>query len=48
MKCCLCKKEIDEIGHWKSGHNAEPLKKGRCCSICNDTKVIPERLRRRL
>ena len=41
-KCVLCGE--DSIG-W--GHNPEPLKEfddGRCCTMCNDTKVIPARL----
>ena len=41
MKCVLCGDKIS--GH---GHNAEPLKKGNCCSDCNYGKVIPERLKR--
>ena len=28
------------------GHNAWPVKDGRCCEACNWTCVIPERLRR--
>ena len=28
------------------GHNAWPVKDGRCCEACNWTYVIPERLRR--
>ena len=28
--------------HW--GNNAYPINKGRCCDICNDTKVIPARM----
>lgn len=39
MKCCFCKKDAG-----KYGHNALPIKKGRCCEVCNETKVIPERL----
>jgi hypothetical protein len=27
------------------GHNAEPVKRGRCCNPCNDAVVIPERIR---
>jgi hypothetical protein len=39
-KCCICKTEI--TGH---GHNPDPLNvKGRCCGVCNFTKVIPARL----
>jgi hypothetical protein len=48
--CILCGDEIDiqYLPHgqeaWTHGHNAEPLALGRCCSLCNDTKVIPARL----
>tara|TARA_Y100001938_G_scaffold81163_1_gene111903 strand:- start:317 stop:502 length:186 start_codon:yes stop_codon:yes gene_type:complete len=40
-RCCLCKDEIE--GH---GHNPVPLynKEGRCCGVCNLTRVIPARL----
>jgi len=39
--CCLCKNEFK--GH---GHNPLPLynKEGKCCTMCNFTKVIPARL----
>ena len=52
MKCCLCEKEIDVQRDaegkifWSQGHNALPLKDGRCCSECDETKVIPERIER--
>lgn len=46
MKCCLCRKEIEVVGTWKEGNNAQPLKEGRCCDKCDITKVIPERLKR--
>ena len=47
MKCCLCKEEIVvELSGWDEGNNAEPLMEGRCCNNCNETKVIPERIRR--
>lgn len=45
MKCCLCNQRIEVIGTWKEGNSAQPLKDGRCCSLCNEIKVIPERLR---
>lgn len=38
--CCLCKKEFTG---W--GNNPEPLmQEGECCSVCDQTKVIPARL----
>ena len=52
MKCCLCdnqieiKKTPEGKVYWENGNNAQPLKDGRCCDICDSTKVIPERLRR--
>ncbi len=48
MKCILCKKEIEKeiTTGWDSGNNAQPIADGRCCNECNDTKVIPERIRR--
>lgn len=41
MKCCLCNGKM----YWDTGHNAMPLKDGRCCDRCNGTKVLPERIR---
>lgn len=38
-KCVICTKK-----YTKFGHNAEPVKKGRCCNRCNDMSVIPQRL----
>ena len=29
---------------WEDGHNAEPICEGRCCTICNDTIVTPQRI----
>ena len=49
-KCCICTEKIDpqkdENGKvfWKGGHNAFPLKDGRCCTKCNKEKVIPARI----
>lgn len=28
------------------GNNAAPINNGRCCHMCNDTVVIPARIRR--
>lgn len=36
-KCVICKKTYSEIGH-----NASPLKQGRCCDKCN-LKVLKAR-----
>ena len=48
--CCICNGPIDwhttpegEV-YWTQGHNAEPIKDGRCCTTCNGTKVLPARL----
>lgn len=41
--CVLCKKEYEGYGN-----NAQPLKEGRCCDFCNETKVTPERLKREI
>ena len=46
MKCVLCNKEIEKVGTWDQGNNAQPLADGRCCNDCNTFKVIPERIRR--
>jgi DnaJ-class molecular chaperone len=44
MKCCLCNKDIEVIGNYDEGHNAEPLiENGRCCDGCNSRVVIPAR-----
>ena len=37
-KCVLCEQEITSFSH-----NAEPIKKGSCCGVCNDLYVIPTR-----
>lgn len=44
MKCCICHREIEPVGTWKEGNNAEPIKNGRCCDNCNVVFVIPARL----
>ena len=48
--CVLCGDALDVlykngVAIWTDGHNAEPLENGRCCNFCNDTEVIPARLR---
>lgn len=40
MTCCLCGIEITGYGN-----NADPVKVGTCCDLCNATEVIPARLR---
>lgn len=51
MKCCLCDGEIEKKFtpegkiYWDEGNNAQPLKEGRCCDLCNNTKVFPARLK---
>ena len=43
MKCCICKGRFRE----GQGHNAEPVKSGRCCERCNVSVVIPKRLEKK-
>jgi hypothetical protein len=38
--CAICGALFQEFGH-----SAEPVKRGRCCNLCNDAVVIPERIR---
>jgi hypothetical protein len=45
MKCCICGGSIEVVGDWKEGHNAQPVADGRCCGWCNDSVVIPVRLK---
>lgn len=42
--CSICFLPIDKVHTWEHGHNAEPVNNGRCCTVCNDTVVIPARL----
>lgn len=49
--CVLCDSEIqphltpDGVPYWWEGHNAAPVELGRCCDTCNDTIVIPTRIK---
>lgn len=42
LACVICGAPIPD----GIGHNAAPVKDGRCCDACNTTRVIPERLYR--
>jgi len=45
MKCSICTSKIDvQANGYEGGHNAFPLSNGRCCTICNDTEVVPMRM----
>jgi len=50
-KCCICTMELephkDKNGrvYWKDGHNAFPVKDGRCCDKCNKEIVIEARIK---
>ena len=52
LDCCLCGDKIDEqviktgakTVIWAEGHNASPLKNGKCCTECNMSKVVPFRI----
>ena len=43
--CVICGDPIDvQLNGWTGGHNAQPVADGQCCSDCNTTYVLPERL----
>ena len=45
LKCSICGDAIEpEATGWDQGHNAQPVNDGRCCSWCNGTVVIPQRI----
>ncbi len=45
MICCICNNPIlVQPGGYDQGDNAEPLKEGRCCAICNAEVVVPFRI----
>ena len=43
QKCSICGAAMNNI---HQTHNALPINEGRCCSVCNDTIVIPARFAR--
>lgn len=47
FKCCICNQHCLGWGDNKEyGNNPRPVKlEGECCNACNDTKVIPARLK---
>ena len=51
IDCSICGDKVDLHLHpvtgevyWDQGHNAAPIKDGRCCDDCNDTVVVPSRI----
>ncbi len=51
IDCCICEDKVDLHLHpingevyWDKGHNAYPIKDGRCCNDCNSKYVIPARI----
>ncbi len=50
--CCLCGNKVEEKinpydgkVYWNQGEDAQPVKDGRCCKICNINIVLPARLK---
>lgn len=41
--CCICGGTYPG-----DGHNAYPVKEGRCCTICNQHIVVPTRINKAL
>jgi hypothetical protein len=44
MKCSICQNDIQAVGDWMQGHNAQPVSDGRCCANCNLNVVVLARL----
>jgi len=47
LTCVLCDEKIypEPVSGWAEGNNPAPLAdKGRCCKLCDDTKVLPARI----
>jgi len=46
MRCVICGKEIEPTWYgYSGGCNAEPVAEGRCCERCDQTVVMPARLK---
>jgi len=47
LVCVICEQTFYKDGKELNsrGHNAQPVKEGRCCDTCNYEVVIPARLR---
>ena len=49
--CIICQGVIEEHAtpdgkvYWSEGHNAQPVKDGRCCDMCNTLVVLPARIK---
>lgn len=52
-RCSICDERLrpwpgnkdGKYGANAYGHNAAPVNNGRCCDVCNDTVVIPTRIK---
>lgn len=50
MECCICGGEIEKIRNdkgeviWDQGNDAYPVEDGRCCNVCERSKVLPVKL----
>jgi len=50
-ECTICGSDIpphttpEGVVYWEGGHNAMPVAEGRCCDLCHDLIVIPERIK---
>lgn len=45
LKCSICTRDIEPKMGWEHGNNAQPINDGRCCDFCNDTVVVPKRIK---
>ncbi len=46
FECVLCKEWSLGWGeNYQYGNNPQPLAEGQCCKLCDETKVIPARIK---
>jgi hypothetical protein len=47
LMCSICGLKIEPhpVSGWAGGNNARPVNDGRCCDDCDNTIVIPHRIR---
>lgn len=45
FKCSICGKPVEQKPWWGGGNLAWPVNDGRCCDHCDETVVLPARIK---